>query len=311
MSPTEIFFSYAHEDEELMNDVRRQLIVYDRQKLIVKWYDRHILPGGDWAGEIDEHLRQASIILLFVSPHFIESRYCYDVEMAEALRRQESGEATVIPIILRPCLWQDSPIGKLQALPKDGRAITLWNNRDEACLDVAQGVMRVVQGMSNQNAAPANVEVAPQEIRPSWPENHGVYISTSSETIPLFPNSLRGFRAADNKDYWDKPFDTKGSMRISEGNDWEPIWNFPLTMNHCSDGVFMIRWRSANPAVLIASATGYHYSGIVYNEKTGTFGYMQGTNCEEPMFKFAGTINGNTSNLVDIYYELKFWQAAP
>jgi hypothetical protein len=30
--PLEIFFSYAHEDEDLMNDVRRQLIVYETQR---------------------------------------------------------------------------------------------------------------------------------------------------------------------------------------------------------------------------------------------------------------------------------------
>ena len=38
---------------------------------------------------------------------------------------------------------------------------------------------------------------------------------------------------------------------------------------------------------------------------TGSFGYMAGSNCE-PMFKFAGTINGNQSTLVDVYYEVKF-----
>jgi hypothetical protein len=38
---------------------------------------------------------------------------------------------------------------------------------------------------------------------------------------------------------------------------------------------------------------------------------MSGSNCEQPMFKFAGTVKGNKSTLVDIFYELKFWQAAP
>lgn len=36
---------------------------------------------------------------------------------------------------------------------------------------------------------------------------------------------------------------------------------------------------------------------------------LSGTNCDQPMFKFADSRNGDT--LVDIYYELKFWQAAP
>jgi hypothetical protein len=310
MQRTEIFFSYAHEDTDLMHDVRRQLIVYDRLKMIEKWYDKDILPGRAWAGEIDEHLRQAPIILLLVSPHFIESKYCYDVEMAEALRRHKDGQAVVILIILRPCPWQDLPIGYLKALPENGKAITLWNNRDEACLDIAQGIMRVVRGVSNQNAIP--VEAAHLETsRPSWPNNQGVYISTSSENIPHFPRALSGYRAAGDKDYWDRPFAINGSIRIGEGNGWEPIPDFPLTMNHCSDGVFMIRWRSANPDVLVATAIGYHYSGEIYATETGTFGFMQGTNCEEPMFKFAGTLNGNQSNLVDVYYELKFWQAAP
>jgi len=29
------------------------------------------------------------------------------------------------------------------------------------------------------------------------------------------------------------------------------------------------------------------------------------------MFRFAGAADGNKSTLVDVYYELKFWQAAP
>ena len=45
--------------------------------------------------------------------------------------------------------------------------------------------------------------------------------------------------------------------------------------------------------------------------KTGGFGYMSGTNCEEPMFNFGDAPNRNAATLVDIHYELKFWQAAP
>jgi hypothetical protein len=65
--------------------------------------------------------------------------------MMEALRRHEIGDAIVIPIILRPTTWQETPLGKLQALPKGGKAITTWQNEDEAFLDVAEGIQRVVQ----------------------------------------------------------------------------------------------------------------------------------------------------------------------
>lgn len=140
----EIFFSYAHEDETLMDEVRRQLIVYEREGQILKWHDRKIIPGVEWKNEIDERLKRARVILLFMTPHFIESRYCYEMEGQEALRRHDSHEAIVIPVILRPCAWEDSPFGRLQALPLDGKPVSTWENLDVASLDVARGIMAVV-----------------------------------------------------------------------------------------------------------------------------------------------------------------------
>ena len=148
--PIEIFFSYAHEDEDLMNDVRRQLIIFERKGQIIKWYDRMILPGEEWENHIDSGLRKAQIILLFVSPSFIESKYCYDVEVREALKRHESNEAHVIPIILRPCAWEEAPFSKLQALPQDGRAVSQWEDRDQVCLDIAKSVMEVARRASRR-----------------------------------------------------------------------------------------------------------------------------------------------------------------
>src|SRR6478736_6633098 len=93
MPMVEIFFSYAHEDENLMNDVRRQLVIHERNGRILKWHDRQIPPGNEWRNEIDWRLKEAQIILLFVSPHFIESRYCYETEGKAALRRHKDGTA--------------------------------------------------------------------------------------------------------------------------------------------------------------------------------------------------------------------------
>lgn len=60
--------------------------------------------------------------------------------MQRALERHEDGAAQVIPIILRPVDWHQAPFAKLQALPKDGRPITMWQNQDEALANVAIGV---------------------------------------------------------------------------------------------------------------------------------------------------------------------------
>lgn len=148
-----------------------------------------------------------------------------------------------------------------------------------------------------------------RERRLAWPKEKGAYIAVSSEAIPPFPDTLTGFRpAGDDKDFWSKPFPAKGSIRVFVGNDWQGIPEFPSTMNGCSHGVFMIRWGSAHNNMGVRSSV-RHSSKSKGDEKTGMFGYMSGTNCEQPMFKFGGRHNGAT--LVDVYYELKFWQAAP
>jgi uncharacterized protein (UPF0297 family) len=140
-----IFYSYAHEDELLRQQLEKHLAVLRRQGLISEWYDRQIIAGTEWVHEIDTHLETASIILLLVSPDFIASDYCYESEMNRAIERHKAGEALVIPIILRPVDWHGSPFGNLQALPKDGKPVTSWTNRDEAFLDIAEGLRRVIE----------------------------------------------------------------------------------------------------------------------------------------------------------------------
>src|SRR5262249_49361528 len=140
-----VFFSYAHEDEGLRDAIAKHLGLLERQRIIAGWYDRRITGGAEWADAIDDHLRTAQIILLLISSAFFASDYCYDVELRHALVRHEAGEARVIPIILRPVDWHSAPFGKLQALPKDGRAVTLWTNQDEAFLDIACGIRSVAE----------------------------------------------------------------------------------------------------------------------------------------------------------------------
>ena len=116
-------------------------------RVISAWHDRRILPGGDWDHEIDDRLEYARIILLLVSADFIASDYCWDKEVKRALERHESGEATVVPIMLRSCDWQDAPFAKLKGLPKDMKAVTTWDDRDTAWTDVTKGIRAVAKAM--------------------------------------------------------------------------------------------------------------------------------------------------------------------
>jgi len=145
-----LFYSYAEKDEPLRDHLDTHLKLLQRNKLIQMWHDRRILPGSEYQQEIDNNLAQADIILLLISPDFIASDYCYDIEMARALERHDAGNATVIPILLRPVDWETTPFRKLQPLPSDRRPVTLWPNPDQAWLDVEQGIKQVAQKRINR-----------------------------------------------------------------------------------------------------------------------------------------------------------------
>src|SRR5205085_898249 len=113
-----VFFSYAHADEALRDELEKHLALLKQQGLIAEWHDRSIGAGQEWAGAIDAHMDAADVILLLVSADFLHSDYCYGVEVERALQRHQLGEARVIPIILRPVDWHSAPFGRLQALPK-------------------------------------------------------------------------------------------------------------------------------------------------------------------------------------------------
>src|SRR5260370_18759401 len=135
-----IFCCYAHEDEALLNKLKAQLKPLQREGLIDTWHDRDISAGSEWEIAIHEQLDAAQIILLLVSPDFMNSDYCYSVEMKRALERHVQKEACVIPIILRPVYWQGAPFSKLQMLPTDAKPVTTWHNQDEAFLNITRGI---------------------------------------------------------------------------------------------------------------------------------------------------------------------------
>lgn len=142
-----LFYCYAHEDKALRNELQIGLAGLRRQYQLTNWCDREILPGERWEEVIDLHLSTADVILLLISPYFVDSDYCYGVEMQRALERHHVGGCCVIPILLRPTYWEDSPLGDIQMLPSDARPITSWPDCYEAFHDVASRIGAAIKAM--------------------------------------------------------------------------------------------------------------------------------------------------------------------
>ncbi len=145
-----VFVSYSHADAEIKTQLIKHLEPLKKLGLIDTWHDQQIKPGDEWSKEISKNLSSSDIILLLISIDFINSKYCYDIELEQALEMHQHGKAVVIPIILRQCLWQYTPFAALQALPKDGKAIKSFADIDDVLTSVAAGIRIVADDLSTK-----------------------------------------------------------------------------------------------------------------------------------------------------------------
>jgi len=144
-APVEVFCSYAEKDDVWLRKLEVHLSMLEQQGMISFWSGRQIAAGTDRTRAIGRQLEQAHVILLLVSPDFLASNVS---ELQRAFQRHISGEALVIPLLVRPCDWAQTPFTQLQYLPRDGRPMSMWNNQDAALRDVTTGIRHALAHLS-------------------------------------------------------------------------------------------------------------------------------------------------------------------
>jgi TIR domain len=150
--PIEIFCCYAREDQNLLESLQKHKMFLQRQGQITLWSDTNLNAGTEWEKELHLHLKSADIILLLISPDFIASDYCYSTEMELAIKLHNQGDTQVVPIILRPTVWQDAPFAKLWIVPTNAKPATTWSNLDDAFHDVAKHISKIVAECQTRRA---------------------------------------------------------------------------------------------------------------------------------------------------------------
>jgi tetratricopeptide (TPR) repeat protein len=169
-----IFHSYAQEDLRFFKELEKQMSVLRRQRLIENWHRYAVNAGDNVKSVIEERLRQSDIILLLISPDFIASEDCIDFEMLRAMQQYEIGKASVVPILLRPTLWQRLPCARLWSLPpspKGGvKPVSRWRDKDEAFFRIASALEKIIDGLVRYSprAATEHAHSRANANRPLW-----------------------------------------------------------------------------------------------------------------------------------------------
>lgn len=142
--PIRVFYSYSRIDEPLLLELDRSFLRLKAESAIETYWDRHIDPGSDWYDEISEELRNADIILALVTPNFLASQYCQQVELPIAVDLHDCGLAKLVPVLLQPSGWQDTMLSRFQAIPRDCRPVGERANLVEAWAEILASIQGLV-----------------------------------------------------------------------------------------------------------------------------------------------------------------------
>jgi hypothetical protein len=142
-----VFCSYSDEDRRFQEKLERHLTSLVREGSVLVWDKHKVQPGQEHQREIDARLEQARLILLLISSNFISSDDCYAGDLVKALQRRDDDNVCVIPILLKPCSWDELAFSSLQVLPRNHMPVSLWRNQDEAFTHIVEEIKQVVNDL--------------------------------------------------------------------------------------------------------------------------------------------------------------------
>lgn len=169
-----IFYSYSHKDSKMQKSLHNALktLRKSRKFKISEWYDGCIRPGQEWVKAIANNLKRSDVVLLLLSPAFIDSDYCYQKELEWALERHNDRTSLLIPVLFKDVAFRDRKFSPYQAIPRDengSKPVLSWRPQSAAWNKVrkqlkqeiqhfvdgglvtdANSISRVMQGMSNE-----------------------------------------------------------------------------------------------------------------------------------------------------------------
>lgn len=136
LNTLKIFISYSHVDMKYKERLLTTLKPLEQIYNIDVWHDGKILAGGNINEKVLAELECSNIVLLLVTPNFLASWYCMEVELKKSINRMKKGGCIVIPVMFQECVLDSSfPFYNLKRVPKDGKPICKFKPQLGGCTE--------------------------------------------------------------------------------------------------------------------------------------------------------------------------------
>jgi len=150
-----VFLSYSHKDRKWLDELRTMLSPMVRNSLVGVWWDGDIKPSQQWREEIDQALASARIGVLLVSPNFLASDFIANEELPYLIEAARERRVTLLWILLSPCLYEQTPLEKIQAAHDICRPLRGLNPTERGA--VLKEICKTIASESSSLGAPASL----------------------------------------------------------------------------------------------------------------------------------------------------------
>lgn len=166
--PAPVFLSFVHHDARYARELQDHLAMLARIGVA-----EPLGPADPSRGDAESGLRSrldaAWVIVLLLSARYLASAEHMDVHCALAVERHELGLARVIPVRLRACDLQDSPLAHLASIPRGDKPVLARRSRDTAWIEVLTEIRGAIADVRQTRLytppAPDAAHVTPLRMR--------------------------------------------------------------------------------------------------------------------------------------------------
>lgn len=142
-----VYVSYALEDLDMFTNLNKHLSLYRRNKQIECLDGQKLPTGTDRKSAARSALEQSHIAFLLISAAYLDSDDCYD-EMEYIMQLTREGNIAMIPVLVRKARTvEDTPLKDLILIPRNGKPIDQWANKDSAWSEIVDEFIRVFKGL--------------------------------------------------------------------------------------------------------------------------------------------------------------------
>ena len=144
-SKLKIFVSYSHKDMRYKNQLISHLKSLAVTHNIEVWQDGKISAGNSINNEILLQLSKSDIVLLLISPNYMSSYSCIEIELKKAIDKHNKGECIVVPVILSETIIDDSlSFANLLRVPDDGKPIQKFKPQNNGYVNAVAKIKQLI-----------------------------------------------------------------------------------------------------------------------------------------------------------------------